>query len=429
MGAIDSMRTFICLLAASVLASGCAAPQAYDLMQTPILYVDSSIDPFAHLPDELQNTRSKIFFATIRDPARPGAQPPYTNHTSETLRMGSATVKMGDQEVDWQALRNSSLSAHRSEPILISLEGVEEIAEMTRATPEAESIDPDLAHFFAQLNSELAKVADKEIMVYVHGTKVDFTNAAVLTAEVEHFAGRDFVSVAYAWPSHQNIFSYLFGVDVQRARQSSTPLAELLVLLAAHSEAEKIHVLSYSAGGRVTSKALVEMRQRFDHLATPQLKEKFRIGSVIFAAADVELDVFLERLKAASEFADQVVITVSDKDNALQAARRYMGGPVRAGTTEAETAELEYIGSEKLDNVSIIDVSIGQDQRGFDIVGHHYWYRHPWMSSDIMFLMRTDLPPERRGLQPAEIGGLWYLSADYPRRVKEAAATELGDQW
>jgi hypothetical protein len=51
------------------------------------------------------------------------------------------------------------------------------------------------------------------------------------------------------------------------------------------------------------------------------------------------------------------------------------------------------------------------------------------MSSDIMFLMRTDLPPERRGLQPAEIAGLWYLSADYPRRVREAAAAELGDQW
>lgn len=423
------MRTLIFLLVTSLLAAGCAAPQSYDLMQTPILYVDSSIDPFAHLPDELKNTRSKIFFATTREPARPGAHPPYSNRTSETLRLGTATVKMGDQEVDWQFLRKSSLSAHRGEPILVSLEGVEEMAVATPTNPAAKAVVPPLADFFTQLNSELAKVADKEIMVYVHGTKVDFTNAAVLTAEVAHFAGRDFVSVAYAWPSHQNIFSYFLGVDVKRARQSSTPLADLLALLAAHSEAEKIHLLSYSAGGRVTSKALAEMRQSYSHLGTEQLREKFRLGSVIFAAADVELDLFLERLKAASDLADQVVITVSDKDSALQAARKYMGGPVRAGTTEAETLELAYIGSAALNNVSIIDVSIGQDQRGFDIVGHHYWYRHPWMSSDIMFLMRTDLPPERRGLQPAEIAGLWYLSADYPRRVREAAATELGDQW
>jgi hypothetical protein len=51
------------------------------------------------------------------------------------------------------------------------------------------------------------------------------------------------------------------------------------------------------------------------------------------------------------------------------------------------------------------------------------------MSSDIIFVMRTDLPPPRRGLQQAENGSIWYLSADYPQQVKEAAAAELGSQW
>ena len=46
-------------------------------------------------------------------------------------------------------------------------------------------------------------------MVYVHGTKVDFVNATILTAEIDHFAGRDFVGLAFAWPSHQNILLYL----------------------------------------------------------------------------------------------------------------------------------------------------------------------------------------------------------------------------
>lgn len=52
-----------------------------------------------------------------------------------------------------------------------------------------------------------------------------------------------------------------------------------------------------------------------------------------------------------------------------------------------------------------------------------------WMSSDIIFVMRTDLPPPRRGRQPAENGGIWYLSADYPQQLKEAAAAEQGSQW
>lgn len=61
--------------------------------------------------------------------------------------------------------------------------------------------------------------------------------------------------------------------------------------------------------------------------------------------------------------------------------------------------------------------------------GHHYWYRHPWMSSDIVFLMRTDLPPHRRGLTPTEVEGIWALPADYPRKVRHAARVALGKQW
>lgn len=424
------MKQLVYILIPCLLAASCAAPQSYDLMQTPVLYVDSAIDPFAHLPEELKDTRSTIFYATNRTPSSTGSHSPYSNSISELLRFGRATIRMGEQGTDWQTLYRSSLSAQRSEPILISLEDSQEKATLAPGEHlQGEKIPAELMDFFRQVNDELAKVVDKDIMVYVHGTKVDFTNATVLTAEVEHFAGRDFVSVAYAWPSHQNILSYLLGTDVARARNSSTALTELLTLLAEHTEAKKIHILSYSAGGRVASKALEEMRRRFEHMEAEQLKKEFRIGSVIFAAADVEIDVFLDRLGAASDFADQVVVTVSDKDNALLAAHKYMGGTVRAGTTEAEPRELDYIASRHLDNVSIIDVSIGQDQRGFDIVGHHYWYRHPWMSSDIIFVMRTDLPPRRRGLQPAEVGGLWYLSADYPEQVKEAAATELDSQW
>jgi hypothetical protein len=111
---------------------------------------------------------------------------------------------------------------------------------------------------------------------------------------------------------------------------------------------------------------------------------------------------------------DQVVITVTDDDSALKAAERFMGGKVRAGEEKAEIIEEAFIINNELPNVEIIDVSYGQEVRGFDITGHHYWYRHPWMSSDIIFLMRTDLPPNRRGLSPTELEGIWYLSPDYP---------------
>ena len=187
------------------------------------------------------------------------------------------------------------------------------------------------------INLELALSTDKEVMVYVHGTKVDFSNAVALT-EVGHFSGRAFVGVAFAWPSHQNILSYLAGIDVRRALKSSSALQRTIKLLALHTDAERIHLLAYSAGGKIASKALHELGHTYADLDPQQRKEKLRIGSVVFAAADVDVDLFLEPIPAISELADQVVITVTDDDNALRAARtlftgRFLsGGIARRGT-------------------------------------------------------------------------------------------------
>jgi hypothetical protein len=91
-----------------------------------------------------------------------------------------------------------------------------------------------------------------------------------------------------------------------------------------------------------------------------------------------------------------------------------MGGEIRVGEEKAEVIEEAFIVKNELPNVEIIDVSYGQEVRGFDITGHHFWYRHSWMSSDIIFLMRTDLPAHRRGLSKTELEGIWYLCPDYP---------------
>jgi len=77
----------------------------------------------------------------------------------------------------------------------------------------------------------------------------------------------------------------------------------------------------------------------------------------------------------------------------------------------------------------IIDFSLGKEERGFDITGHHYWHRHPWASSDIIFLLRTNLSGEHRGLTSTGTENIWYLSGEYPETVRDAAKRELKDQW
>lgn len=417
------------LFTINVLA-GCASKEHLTLMPMPVIYQDSTIDPFAHLDSRHKTIKSPIFYATNRTPTDSSDTLNYGNILDSVLHVGKATIRMGDPTTEWEDLYKHSLSSEQITPVPLTLEEIDEFAVMpVKAERSLQHLTPELQSFVDSINSELAIAVDKEIMIYVHGTKVDFANSTILTAEVDHFAGRDFVGVAFAWPSHQNILSYLVGIDVQHALKSSASLHGLIVLLAEYTTAEHINVLSYSAGGRVTSKALFELYHSFVGIEDTVLKEKLRLGAVVFAAADVEVDIFLERLEPISKLAEQVVITVTDDDNALKAAQLYMGGSVRTGTTDAEIIEEAFLLKNDIRNVEIIDVSVGKEERGFDITGHHYWYRHPWMSSDIIFLMRTDLPPSRRGLSFAEVEGIWYLSSDYPEKIKRAAQIELDGQW
>lgn len=419
----------LALIVAGVLP-GCTSHKTTTMMPAPVIYHNSVIDPFAHLAETNKSTKIRVFYATNRLPEANPDDQQYGNSIDRQMHFGTATVRMGHQDMDWDDLYEYSRADKQMPPMPITLEMTTEMAVIpTSFASGLEQLSPELQVFVESINKEISTAADKEIMVYVHGTKVDFANSAILTAEIDHFSGRDYVGVAFAWPSHQNILAYLTGIDVKRALDSSEALQHLLVLLAEHTDAEHINILSYSAGAKVVSKALFELRQSFVDLNSEQLIEKFRLGAVVLAAADVTVDTFLERLPAISNLANQVVITVSDNDNALNAARKYMGGVVRTGSAEAESMEEEFIVNKHLSNVEIINVSKGQEIRGFDITGHHYWYRHPWMSSDIIFLMRTDLPPARRGLSPAELEGVWYLAPDYPEKIRGAAKIELKGEW
>ena len=415
-----------------VLAAGCAKAPVYTLMETPAIYHEAAVDPFAHLDPILRGTVVSVFYATNRQPRDSGADGlPYGNAKGSVLNMGIATLRFGDENFSWEDLYAASIAPQRDFPVTISLLDCDQLARLPEnfRSEFPQVLTAEQQDFAAAIDMQLAVAQDKEIMVYVHGTKVDFLNSLVITTEVDHFAGRDFVGIAFAWPSHQNILNYLLGQDVVRAKDSSQALRALLEFLAAHTTAKHINLLSYSAGGRVASKALCELRSAYPTLSRDDLRQTFRLGAVIFAAADVPIETFHQRLPAISDLSQQVVVTVSDHDPALLAAENYMGGGTRIGVESAGLWELELIESQGVANFEVVDLSLRQEGRGFDIIGHHYWYRHPWASSDIILLLRTNAPPYRRGLSPAELEGVFYMSPEYPQKVREAVRRELGDSW
>lgn len=419
-------RTLWLPIALCLLSVGCSNSSPLTLMTTPVIYLDGAIDPFAHLHQSERKLPVSLFFATNRQPEADGG---FGNGLADRLYLGQADVRLGSDQHSWDDLYRASRSEQRDSEIPLQLKRVERRGDLALDAPPPAPLPADLQAYADAINLELERARDREIIVYVHGTKVDFANACKLIAEVDHFAGRDFVGLAFAWPSHQNIASYLLGIDVKRAQHSSEALVRLIQFLGLHTAAERINLIAYSAGGRVLSKALAELQQSYPQLNHEQLQTRFRIGAAVFAAADVPEETFEQRLPSVSLMAEQVLITTSDDDDALRYAHRLMPGGVRIGSNEAGQALTGFVERRHLDNVNVLDLSFDRERRGFNIAGHHYWYRHAWASSDVILLMRTNLPPARRGLSATEHPAIWYMESGYPDSVREATRRELEGQW
>lgn len=97
-------------------------------MPPPVVYTDSSIDPFTHISDEHRSTHLQVFYATNRISTGTQNSYTYSNQYSSTLRFGRAGVKMGAPGTNWETRHRSSVSAEVTEPIVISLETAEEKA-------------------------------------------------------------------------------------------------------------------------------------------------------------------------------------------------------------------------------------------------------------------------------------------------------------
>lgn len=398
------------------------------LMVTPLIYVDGHVDPFDGLAQERRTSEVTIFFASNREPfdGRDEDDESFapSNVVSAELHLGTAEVRLGDEKVTWDVLETVSRSASTARPPVIELLGATwlDTVPVRQASSDAclgweTTSEPVAAAFLDAVNAELNELPGSEIVIYIHGAKVDFYNACAFTAEIEHFLGRRFVPIAFSWPTHQNIFSYLFREDVRRAEASGAALTTLLGLLADGTTATRIHLVCWSAGARVASAALMGLAEA----GAPDGPRRHRLGTVVFELPDVELSVFLDRLPLTASVAERTVVTVTDDDEALSMAEALMGGGPRAGKPWPHSDQDETM-LESLRTVEFIDLSWGKKDRGFNIAGHRCWFRHPWGATDLIMVLRFDLPAEDRGLVETDLWRVWALPSDYPQRVRDAAS-------
>lgn len=422
-------RIATALLAAPLAWGGCGV-RVEPLMPTPLVYTATPLEPLAHVPPAERWTPRRVYYATVRERRRNLQEIAYGNAPSAVVSVGLALIGFGGPGTSWDDLEQSSRAARRDEVLPLTIDGIVEAGRFERDARPEDAAAPSAAGWMLEdLGDAIADARDTDVLVYVHGAKVNFYNACAFAAQLDHFMGRDMTAVAFSWPTRQNLLAYALGSDRTRAYESAPALASLLELLATATDARRIHVLSWSAGGRVATRALASLRERHPDEPLEALRERLRLGTAYFAAGDVPTGEFLEALPVIHELVDRVVVTASSEDDALKSAIRFMGGHGRIGQKGSRLTPEEVAMVEGLARFEGIDVSHRAASRGFDITGHRYWFDHPWASSDVILAIRTDLGPAERGLAQRDSPVVWYVPDDYPERLARAVEGAKLERW
>lgn len=385
------------------------------LMPTPLLYSKLGVGPMDVVAPEERWKSLRVYYATTRERVQDRKRIDYGNEESDALSLGMALINFGGPEVGWSELNEASKVVDRDGEWLLSISGLMELGGLDFSV-DPPRVEESTAWLMADINRVLEDSRSGEVLIYVHGAKVNFYNACAFTAQLSHFMGRDLVPLAFSWPTRQRISAYALGNDRRRGERSARSLSILLEILSDYTEAKRIHLICWSAGGRVVAGAVKDLRERHPDLSEDELMARFRLGTVYFAAADVPRKDFLDALPALNAMAERVVVTTSSKDDALLSARLFMGGGPRIGQLTKDIAPGERAIAEAANRLEVVDVSRGTEERGFDITGHRYWFNHPWASTDII-LAAWGLEPEARGLINAGHPRLWGIPADFPDRI------------
>jgi esterase/lipase superfamily enzyme len=377
----------------------------------PVIYGPGRLDLSEITPETRRTSAVQVFYATNRQFSGPADNRTYCNDVGSSLRLGVSTVRVGDKATTWDDISRVSAGQDKDKDLTLSLVNSSEYA--------------DPAAFYDAINQQLAMTPNHEVNIYVHGFFTRFNVAVELLGKMFHCGARRGVVVCFSWPARQNVFVY--GGDVDRGRASAHYLADLIEQIAAHTNAENINLLAYSAGAPCATDAFLELRKRHQDQTPDQLAKTLRIGNIIYAASDLDTATFArEQIVQLKQFARDIVIYVSSNDSVLGMASM-MYGASRVGhpdVTKFTKEEQEAVAKDP--QIQVIDVTDVPGPQGFGgFGGHYYWYSNDWVLTDVLVDFRWQIGPDKRGLYHKPGMSRWYFPKDYPSKVTAAVKEQL----
>jgi len=203
--------------------------------------------------------------------------------------------------------------------------------------------------------------SSRDVLLYVHGFNTSYDEARFRLAQIAYDGRFSGVPVLFTWPSAGSLLDY--GAAKESATISRDALARLIRQLAETPGVGRLHILAHSMGTWLTMEALRENAIA----GSPDLNG--RLGDVMLAAPDIDLNVFRQQLARVD--ASHVSVLVAANDRALSISRTLAGDRPRLGALDpsapGDRAALESLG------VKVYDLS----RQSTELIGHGTYANAP----------------------------------------------------
>lgn len=249
------------------------------------------------------------------------------------------------------------------------------------------------AQFLQRGRDILARSGKRQVLLFIHGFNVDFDDAVRRTAQLAYDVHFDGPTVLYSWPSAGSVPRY--PADVGNADWSSPRFIQFLSLLRRHLGAEEVHIVAHSMGNRLLVGLLDAMTKQPPNLpATAAV-----LGQVVFAAPDVDTEVFKAKAANLQGQAKQFTLYANSGDLALKASKAIQKYP-RAGDAGPMGADLLILPPIHTVDASAADTSF---------MGHSLYSDNRTVLFDLIKVLRDGTPPkQRKGLDELKRFGSTY---------------------
>jgi esterase/lipase superfamily enzyme len=233
-------------------------------------------------------------------------------------------------------------------------------------------------------------LGDRTALVFIHGFNVSFNDAAIRAAQIGFDLKNPGAMALFSWPSRGRLSLRDYTADEASIEASERQISEFLVGFAERSSASRIHVIAHSMGNR----GLLRAMQRIVIRAATESKKA--MGHIIFAAPDVDAEVFRELVQAHEKLAEKTTLYLSSRDRAVASSALLHRSP-RVGFSPPVTI---------VDGIDTIDVA----NADLTLLGHGYYGAAEGVLYDIHELLIHNAEPEQRTkLRPSIDRDYWII--------------------